>query len=511
MTELQILKELTDKITGILNGKVSTTSLHKIDEGDISSQPDEIKALYERINLLCEKNAEASQFMLQLSKGSLDQDPPKANFLISPFKELHSSLRHMIWQTQRIADGDYNQHINFMGDFSTSFNQLIESLRQKQAAELALQKSEERARLFLENATDVIFVLDLNLNLIYISPACLNIFGYTDEECMQMPLNSLFSESVMLDQKNKMAEYIGQYRQTGVNRIISFEGQIPHRAGQSIWIEATMRILPDKNGEIIGIQGSARDISQRRYAEKALLQKNKDLEELNATKDKFFSIIAHDLRGPIGSMHSLLELISEPDIQTDKEQYYELLNVMKDVSKTTFDLLENLLIWANSQRGSIEFLPKFYNLHKLVEQNISLFTQAARNKEITLVNKVPASCVGYFDYNMINTVVRNLLNNAIKYTRQQGNVSVTAVVSPPFIDVSVSDDGVGMKPETISKLFKIDTVSKSTTGTAGESGTGLGLLLCNEFVKKHAGNIKVQSEPGSGSTFMFSIPNNLNA
>jgi len=112
---------------------------------------------------------------------------------------------------------------------------------------------------------------------------------------------------------------------------------------------------------------------------------------------------------------------------------------------------------------------------------------------------------------MINTVVRNLLNNAIKYTRQQGNVSVSAVVSPPFIDVSVSDDGVGMKPETISKLFKIDTVSKSTTGTAGESGTGLGLLLCNEFVKKHAGNIKVQSEPGSGSTFMFSIPNNLNA
>ncbi|MFN8135218.1 MAG: HAMP domain-containing sensor histidine kinase [Bacteroidales bacterium] len=184
---------------------------------------------------------------------------------------------------------------------------------------------------------------------------------------------------------------------------------------------------------------------------------------------------------------------------------------MKDVSKTTFDLLENLLIWANSQRGSIEFTPKYYNLHKLVEQNISLFTQAARNKEITLVNKVPVSCVGYFDYNMINTVVRNLLNNAIKYTQLHGNVSVSAVVSPPFIDVSVTDDGVGMKQETISNLFKIDTISKSTTGTAGESGTGLGLLLCYEFIKKHAGNIKVESEPGFGSTFSFSIPNILNA
>ena len=510
MTDLQIIKQLTEKVTNILNGKLPLPTNPEDDSGNLNLQPAEIKALHESIHKLSEKHAEASQFMLQLSKGNLDHDPPKANFLVSPFKDLHSSLRHLIWQTQRIAEGDYNQRINFMGDFSTSFNQLIESLRQKHTAELALQESEERSRLFLENATDVIFVLDLDLNLIYISPACLNIFGYTDQECMQMPLSTLFSESVILNQRSKMAEFIREYRQNGANRIMSFEGEIKHRSGHSIWIETTMRLLPDKNGNIMGIQGGARDISQRRNAEKALLQKNQDLEELNATKDKFFSIIAHDLRGPIGSMHSLLELISEPDIQTDQDQYYELLNVMKDVSKTTFDLLENLLIWANSQRGSIEFTPKFYNLHKLVEQNISLFTQAARNKEITLVNKVPSSCVGYFDYNMINTVVRNLLNNAIKYTRLHGNISVSAMVSPPFIDVSVSDNGVGMKPETIGKLFKIDTVSKSATGTAGESGTGLGLLLCMEFIKKHSGNMKVESEPGSGSTFSFSIPNILN-
>jgi len=507
MSDTLILQHLNRTVTGILNGNIVTATEFDQVEATMRTISPEVKALYESIKVLAGKHAEASGFMRQLSKGNLDEDTPKHNFLISPFKDLHSSLRHLVWQTQRIADGDYNQHINFLGDFSDSFNQLIEALKQKQAAEIALQKSEEQSRLFLENATDVIFVLDLNLNLIYISPSCINIFGYTDSECMQMPLSTLFPESVILSQKFKIAEYIELYKQKGENHIISLEGESKHRAGHSIWIETTIRLLPDKNGQILGIQGGARNISQRRHAEKAVLQKNKDLEELNATKDKFFSIIAHDLRGPIGSMHSLLELISEPDMQTDQEQYLELLNVMKDVSKTTFNLLENLLIWANSQRGYIEFAPKFYNLNKLVEQNISLLSQAARNKDITLVNMVSGRCVGFFDNNMINTVIRNLLNNAIKFTMHGGVVEVIASDPTDFLEVSVRDNGMGMKPEIIDKLFKIDTVSKSSAGTAGESGTGLGLLLCKEFISKHNGTITVESEPGNGSTFTFSIPN----
>lgn len=509
MTDTRILQLIDQTVVKILNGSVIPATALLQDEHELQSLSPEVKALYGNIRLLAEKHAEASRFMLHLSKGNLDEDTPKHNFLISPFKDLHASLRHLVWQTQRIADGDYNQHINFLGDFSVSFNQLIEALKQKQAAETALQKSEEQSRLFLENATDVIFVLDLDLNLIYISPSCLNIFGYTEKECMQMPLSNLFSASVIENQKIKIAEYIALYRQNGENRIISLEGESKHREGHCIWIETTMRLLPDKNGNILGIQGGARDISQRRNAEKAVLQKNQDLEALNATKDKFFSIIAHDLRGPIGSMHSLLEIISEPDIQNDQEQYLELLNVMKDVSKTTFNLLENLLIWANSQRGYIEYAPKFYNLHKLVEQNISLLGQAARNKDITLVNNVSGRCVGLFDNNMISTVIRNLLNNAIKFTHIGGVVEVKAADPTDLLVVSVNDNGMGMKPETIEKLFKIDTVSKSSAGTAGESGTGLGLLLCKEFISKHQGTINVHSAPGKGSTFTFSIPNKL--
>jgi signal transduction histidine kinase len=244
-------------------------------------------------------------------------------------------------------------------------------------------------------------------------------------------------------------------------------------------------------------------------AQEALHSQNQDLIDLNATKDKFFSIIAHDLRGPVGSMHSLLELISEPEIQLDEEKHLELLNVMKEVSKTTFNLLENLLIWANSQRGSIEFSPKYYDLHKLVELNISLFRQVTLNKQISVINHVKTGCVRFFDYNMINTVIRNLVNNAIKFSHTNGKISVSAVETPGYLKVTVKDSGTGMKPSTIDQLFKIDTVSKSMKGTNGESGTGLGLLLCKEFVLKHSGDIMVESEPEKGSSFSFTIPNKL--
>ena len=509
MDDKLVIKELTETVKAILNGEI--TKLAGLDqrvsnEGSLSC---EIEELYDSIKVLSEKHLEATQFMLRLSKGDLEQDPPKLNFLISPFKDLHSSLRQLIWQTQRIAEGDYNQHINFMGDFSTSFNRLIEALKEKQSAEAALQKSEERSRLFLENSTDLIFVLNLEMKLIYISPSCFAIFGYTDTEHMSMPMNDIYSDDELLRQKKLIQESINNYKDTGENKIISYEGEGRHKDGHSLWIETTTRLLLDKTGSILGVQGGARDISQRRIAEDSVRQKNQDLEELNATKDKFFSIIAHDLRGPVGSMNSLFDLISDPGMQMDKERYFELLNVMKDVSKTTFDLLENLLIWANSQRGYIEYAPKYYNLNKLVEQTISLFSQAAHNKGITLLNNVSSSSVGFFDYNMINTIIRNLVNNAIKYTDLKGEVSISAKETAEYLQVYITDTGTGMNKETVDKLFKLDTVSKSVTGTNGESGTGLGLLLCKEFTDKHSGKIRVESNLGKGSTFIFELPKKL--
>jgi len=506
MAEKLIISELTDAIDAMLNGE--PVALHPLSSEIIAENKvsEEVIKLHESLSILLEKQQEASGFMLQLSKGNLELDPPKSNFLISPFKDLHSSLRHLIWQTQRIAEGDYKQRIHFMGDFSASFNLLIDTLKEKEAAESALQISERRSRLFLENATDEIFVFDLDLKLIYISPSCINIFGYYDSERIKQPMDSIFTTEDIAYQQKLIAESVRHFKATGENRMVTYELKGRHKNGYWVWIEITARLLLDDEEKILGVQGSARNISLRKLAEEAIQRKNKDLEELNATKDKFFSIIAHDLRGPIGSMNSLLELISEPDIQVDREKNFELLNVLKDVSKTTFDLLENLLIWAGSQRGIIEFNPKFYNLNKLVEHNLSLFSQAAKHKGITLNNEVQSGCIAYFDYNMINTVTRNLINNSIKYSNLNGSVTISVRETADNLEVSVKDAGIGIRKETLDKLFRIDSVSTSRIGTCGEKGTGLGLILCKEFIDKHEGKIGVESEPEKGSTFSFELP-----
>jgi two-component system, sensor histidine kinase and response regulator len=249
----------------------------------------------------------------------------------------------------------------------------------------------------------------------------------------------------------------------------------------------------------------AAEVSIRVATHLKICRQNAELRELNATKDKFFSIIAHDLRGPIGNMLSISEMISEKG-QVDEETLYKFLELQKELSQETLQLLENLLIWARSNTNRIEFEPVMLDLNCLIKESIEGIKLQALKKNISISDLTSATCEAFADENMIRLILRNLLSNAVKFTPKGGKVSVSvnSGIDQSTI-ISVEDTGIGIPSEMMDKLFRID-VNNKRYGTEGETSNGLGLLLCKEFVEKHGGKIWAESDEGKGSVFSFSIP-----
>lgn len=229
------------------------------------------------------------------------------------------------------------------------------------------------------------------------------------------------------------------------------------------------------------------------------------LQDLNATKDKFFSIISHDLKGPLNSLTSFSGLLINHTDSLSKDEIRMLAKDLDKSLKNLFALLENLLEWSRSQTGKIEFKPGTFDIHTLLEENKELLNAQAQNKKITLENASTQEQMIYAHRNSINTVVRNLIANAIKFTPAEGKITVDVQPQADSVIVSIADTGVGMSKDVMNKLFRIDT-KHTTKGTADEKGTGLGLILCKEFVEKNGGHIWVESVEGKGSVFRFTVP-----
>ncbi len=240
---------------------------------------------------------------------------------------------------------------------------------------------------------------------------------------------------------------------------------------------------------------------QHRYIQ----EQNERLQELNASKDKFFSIIAHDLRNPFSGFLSFIQLMEESVNNGNKDRLTKIITMLRTSAEHLAALLENLLTWSRFQRGLIEYQPHQIEVEHVVAWNIKLLSQNAGQKQITLKNSVPQETFAYADLNMIDMIIRNLLSNAIKFTQTGGQIDVAARQAATKIEVSVSDTGTGISEEKLPKLFRIDA-RLQRAGTAGEKGTGLGLILCKEFVERHGGSIRVESEVGQGSCFTVSLP-----
>jgi signal transduction histidine kinase len=231
----------------------------------------------------------------------------------------------------------------------------------------------------------------------------------------------------------------------------------------------------------------------------------RELQKLNATKDKLFSIIGHDLKGPLNSLTSFSSLLLNHIDKISKEEIKMLSQDIDKSLKNLFTLLENLLEWSRSQTGAIDFKAEEFDLADVLSENEVLLKVQAQNKKITIANDNKISLPVNVHRHSINTVVRNLLSNAIKFTPEGGKVTLDAQKNGTHFIVSVKDTGVGMSETALQKLFKIGT-KHSTLGTAKEKGTGLGLILCKDFVEKNGGSINVESKEGAGSTFYFTVP-----
>jgi signal transduction histidine kinase len=242
---------------------------------------------------------------------------------------------------------------------------------------------------------------------------------------------------------------------------------------------------------------------ERKKREEEITMKNDQLQTINAEKDKFFSIIAHDLRGPLSSFVGATQLLTESQTLGDDE-IKKITMSMKSSAVNIYNLLENLLEWSRLKRGGLHFVGQKLNLRIIVNDCVAVLSESARKKEIGISIMIPEEIEVFADKHMLATVIRNIVSNAIKFSNPGGKVTLTAIQTDKTVEVKISDTGIGMYPELKEKLFLINEKT-SRHGTAGELSTGLGLLLCKEFIDQSGGKIWVESVAGQGSEFFFTM------
>ncbi len=238
-----------------------------------------------------------------------------------------------------------------------------------------------------------------------------------------------------------------------------------------------------------------------------LKKSEEELQEINIAKDKFFTIIAHDLKNPLNSLIGFTDLLLKGDGNLEDIAVKEIYQLIHNASKYGFNLLENLLEWSRSQTGRLNIKRTRFNINEIIAETIDLLQSTAQKKGISLKNTTQTECFVFADKNMINTVVRNLISNALKFTDKNGKITVSSTEKDNKYIISIKDTGLGIKEKDLNNLFRIDK-NVSTLGTEQEKGTGLGLILCKEFIDKNKGKIFVESKYGEGSNFFFELPKN---
>ena len=381
--------------------------------------------------------------------------------------------------------------------------EIATDITESKESEIAIQQSEERFRTTFNQAVDSIFIAEISggdIPIIHdINNAVTKNFGYTKKELIGKPMNAIH-----IYEKEEAIKKRVKTLLSGKKEI--FETVAKKKDGSIIPIEMSAKRIRINNKYYIYI--IERDITERKNWEKEILEVQQRLEEENANKDKFFSIISHDLKAPFGALLGIAELLEEDYDEMSDPERKEMIHIARKSAGNIYELLDGLLEWSLAKSGRMEFVPAIINLYDTSSQVIQILEQNAKSKNIGINNNLKENSTAYIDEKMYRTVLRNLIANAIKFTSKGGEINITSKKTKGKIEISVSDNGIGMTKEETEKLFRIE-IHHTTLGTENESGTGVGLILCKELVEQNKGKIWVESEFGEGSTFKFTIPINF--
>jgi PAS domain S-box-containing protein len=350
----------------------------------------------------------------------------------------------------------------------------------------------------VESLAECVSITDIADRIIFVNKAFEELYGFKQEELIDKTISVVSSPNndPRIIQSILPATMDGGWKGEVINR---------KKDGTEFPVFMATSKVADENGEVVALVGVATDITERKKVEKQLEKYSEDLKRSNDAKDKLFSIISHDLRSPFNSILGFLNILTEEHNTISEVEKKSFILDLKKTSENTFELLENLLTWSQTQTGGIKVNPIYFDLSAIVDVQFDVFKNAAASKNINLTNHITNETNVYADRDMVKTIFLNLINNAIKFTRPGGNINVNAAVKNNDVEISVEDNGVGIEEPVLLNMFKLDK-SHSTLGTLKEKGTGLGLLICKEFAELNNGKIWAESEAGKGSVFIFTLP-----
>ena len=428
-----------------------------------------------------------------------DDYPNCLNSYFSAYKERHECR---IEYRLRRADGQYRWLIehgvprfNPDGTFAGFIGSCVDITKRKEI-ETEIETLSLHNQTLLQTASDGIHVLDYEGNVVEANQAFCKMLGYSHEELLKLHISDW-------DKQWPREELVSMVHDLIAHPAV-FETR--HRRKDGTFLDVEVNCAGVKLEDRNYLYASSRDITDRKLTELQMVQKNEELRNLNAEKDKFFSIIAHDLRSPFNGFLGLTQIMVAELPFLTQDELQQMAISMKNSATNLFRLLENLLEWSRMKQGLIPYNPQILKLFSHVNESISFYAESAKNKGITIVCNIPENLIVFADRHILQSVVRNLVSNGIKFTNNGGIITLSAYANRENdIEIAIRDTGIGMNKAMIDNLFRLD-INTSRKGTENEPSTGLGLIICKDFIEKNGGKLWIESEEGKGSTFRFTLP-----